>query len=392
VRGAPATAELLSRAAPGDHIAQFYRGQTRLIQSVGVFAASGLDRGEGVVLALTSRNLGAVKRRLSAGPRSVDALERRGQLVLVDAEPLVSRFMNDGAPDRGQFRDAVGELVQTARRGAGPLNNVRVFGELAAVLRKRGNGPAVAPLEELWSELVKEEAVSVLCGYHVEPGAERGVPRSVAHNHSHVIQDLSSRDRVLQAGRELFTTVGYQEASTAAIARKAGTSESQLVKHFTNKNGLLEAIFADWWVDVQLEIEAVTASELQPVVKLVRLADLLLGAFASDEQLTRLLLCEGDRLRRQEPGSMFAIGVSRFESSLDALIAEVGSGRLGVLGVSVPAIRAALVGACEGLIRDRLSAASGRDAGYELNAIRETLHSLAATLLELDRPALQHSR
>ena len=258
------------------------------------------------------------------------------------------------------------------------------------MLRKGGNEPAVAPLEQLWSEVVEEEAISVLCGYHVEPGDERGVPRSVSGSHSHVIQDLSSRDGVLQAGRELFTTVGYQEASTASIARKAGTSESQLVKHFTNKNGLLEAIFADWWLAVQGEIETVAASELQPVVKLVRIADLLLGAFAADEQLTRLLLFEGDRLRRQEPGSMFAIGVSRFENSLDTLIAEVGNGRLGALGVSIPAVRAALVGACEGLVRDRLSAAaSGPAAAYELNAIRETLHSLAATLLEVERPAAQ---
>jgi hypothetical protein len=84
---------------------------------------------------------------------------------------------------------------------------------------------------------------------------------------------------------------------------------------------------------------------------------------------------------------MFAIGVSRFESTLDKLLAAVGNGRLHALGVSIPAVRAALVGACEGLVRDRLAASSDRAATHELAAIRSTLHTLASTLLELDQPA-----
>ena len=54
--------------------------------------------------------------------------------------------------------------------------------------------------------------------------------------------DLSSHDRILLAARSLFSSDGYENTTTSAIARRAGTSESQLIKHFGSKEGLLEAI------------------------------------------------------------------------------------------------------------------------------------------------------
>src|SRR5688572_7518797 len=50
----------------------------------------------------------------------------------------------------------------------------------------------------------------------------------------------SSHDRILAAAKHLFATRGYESSSTVAIARAAGTSESQLMKHFGSKEGLLE--------------------------------------------------------------------------------------------------------------------------------------------------------
>jgi AcrR family transcriptional regulator len=337
-----------------------------------------------VVLAMMPGNLTAIRRRLEADGREVDSLESRGRLVLVEAQPLLDEFMRNGEPDRQRFRRTLGGLVAKARSDGGPIANVRVVGEMVEVLRRQGNDPAVPQIEDLWSELVREQAISLLCAYQMGAAERSEVPHGVAGSHSHVIEDLSSRDRLLRAGRDLFTSVGFQEASTASIARRAGTSESQLIKHFTHKNGLLEAIFEDWWVRVQGEIDDALASDVQPVVKLIQVSDLLLGHLAEDEGLTRLLLFEADRLRRQEPDSMFAIGVSGFESSLDDLLARVGNGRLVELGVSIPAVRAALIGACQGLVRDRL-ASSERGTAYELAAIRGTLHTLASTLLELDR-------
>ncbi|MGZ4834111.1 MAG: TetR/AcrR family transcriptional regulator, partial [Terriglobales bacterium] len=49
----------------------------------------------------------------------------------------------------------------------------------------------------------------------------------------------SSRERILHAAKQLFSSRGYENTSTVAIARLAGTSESQLMKHFGSKEGLL---------------------------------------------------------------------------------------------------------------------------------------------------------
>ena len=54
----------------------------------------------------------------------------------------------------------------------------------------------------------------------------------------------SSRDRLLTAGKTLFAERGYEATTTAAIAKAAGTSHSQLVKHFKDKQGNIVG-----WID-----------------------------------------------------------------------------------------------------------------------------------------------
>ena len=61
---------------------------------------------------------------------------------------------------------------------------------------------------------------------------------------------LSSHDRILKSAKQLFARSGYENTSTVAIARQAGTSESQLMKHFGSKQGLLSAILDRGWVAI----------------------------------------------------------------------------------------------------------------------------------------------
>ena len=62
--------------------------------------------------------------------------------------------------------------------------------------------------------------------------------------------ELSSHDRILRAAKLLFAQNGYENASPVAIARDAGTSESQLMKHFGSKQGLLVTILDLGWNSV----------------------------------------------------------------------------------------------------------------------------------------------
>ena len=43
---------------------------------------------------------------------------------------------------------------------------------------------------------------------------------------------VSSHDRILMSAKHLFARNGYENTSTVAIAREAGTSESQLYETF----------------------------------------------------------------------------------------------------------------------------------------------------------------
>src|SRR5260221_7117348 len=109
---------------------------------------------------------------------------------------------------------------------------------------------------------------------------------------------LAAADRILQAAKMLFAQSGFENTSTISIARLAQTSESQIIKHFGSKEGLLEAIFEEGWKHIG---EAFGALEYvpSPSSKLQALVGLILTKLEEDEQLKELLLLEGRRIRRE---------------------------------------------------------------------------------------------
>ena len=70
----------------------------------------------------------------------------------------------------------------------------------------------------------------------------------------------SSRDRLREAAKTLFAECGYENTTTAAICRLAGTSQSQLIKHFIDKQGILEAIFEYTWEQINPAVLLATES------------------------------------------------------------------------------------------------------------------------------------
>src|SRR5436190_23292126 len=84
----------------------------------------------------------------------------------------------------------------------------------------------------------------------------------------------TSRRRLLEAGKILFARNGFEQTPTASIAREAGTSESQLVRYYRSKAGLLEAIFNDSWGPLNQHVQ-------QVVVAATDAREALLGGLAS---------------------------------------------------------------------------------------------------------------
>src|SRR5215470_650619 len=102
----------------------------------------------------------------------------------------------------------------------------------------------------------------------------------------------SSRDRILESAKSLFAKHGYESTPTAAICRQAGTSESQLLKHFESKQGLLEAIFESAWRQINPAIRLATESISTPRERFKMLIEMVLNFLGKDQELLMLFLLE----------------------------------------------------------------------------------------------------
>ena len=164
----------------------------------------------------------------------------------------------------------------------------------------------------------------------------------------------SVRVRLLVAAKDLFATEGYESTTTAAIARRAGTSESQLIKHFGSKGGLLEEILDLAWTRLDLGMRHAVQDRGSPLQRLLSVWELVVAVLERDRKLRTLVLLESRRVRRRAQGIVLASGYQRFVGLLDAALTEMQSTGLLRGGISVDAVRSAWLGATEGLLRDQL--------------------------------------
>jgi len=164
----------------------------------------------------------------------------------------------------------------------------------------------------------------------------------------------TSRGRLLAAGKSLFSRLGYEQTSTAAIAREAGTSESQLVRYFGGKSGLLEAIFNESWGTLNEAITTTISVSEHGREAILRVLSLVVEAFGRDHDMAFLFLFEGRRIRGNEVS--LSKGFLAFYELVHQLVRrgqEDGSFRT---DMNDDVLAAAMLGCAEGMIRERLTA------------------------------------
>jgi len=187
----------------------------------------------------------------------------------------------------------------------------------------------------------------------------------------------SSRRRLLDAGKALFARFGFEQTSTAIIAREAGTSESQLVRYYKGKAGLLEAIFNDCWAALNQHVQAVVVAATDAREALAGVLETVTEAFGRDADLAYLLLFEGRRIRGGSSEILLSKGFIDFENLLRVLIHRGKRDGTFRTDVSDEAIASALLGATEAMIRDRLVAQrAGRPSPYSDQEIRAIFFAL----------------
>ena len=166
----------------------------------------------------------------------------------------------------------------------------------------------------------------------------------------------ATADRLLVAAKELFAQSGYEHTSTAAIARRAGTSESQLMRHFGGKRGLLNAIFDSGWAALNAQIARRLAKTPDPIAAIEMVLATIIEGLQKDQDLAYLLLFEGRRIR--EPGLKLDLshGYQEFVRLLIGLIRKAQEDKVISREISTAALASALMGAAEGMFRDRMMA------------------------------------
>jgi AcrR family transcriptional regulator len=171
----------------------------------------------------------------------------------------------------------------------------------------------------------------------------------------------TSRSRLLNAGKTLFAKHGYEQTSTAAIAREAGSSESQLIRYFGGKAGLLEAIFNESWSALTTSVQERVETAHHGREAILNLLTLMMQGLTSDHNAAFLFLFEGRRLRGHSSEVLLSKGYHEFVKVLDAQIArgqEDGSFRK---DINPRVLCSAMLGTAEGMLRDRVMAERNRE-------------------------------
>ena len=185
----------------------------------------------------------------------------------------------------------------------------------------------------------------------------------------------ASRERLLHAAKTLFARLGYEQTSTAAIAREAGSSESQLMRYFGRKAGLLDTIFNESWAAVIARVSAEIPPAAPAHDSILGILGIMIEAFGRDHDIAVLFLFEGRRIRGNEV--TLSRGFLQFYQLVQSVIRqgqEDGSFRS---DLDPTVLSAALLGSAEGMIRDRLLLERrGMPNPFDDAAVRNTFQAI----------------
>jgi TetR/AcrR family transcriptional regulator, fatty acid metabolism regulator protein len=173
------------------------------------------------------------------------------------------------------------------------------------------------------------------------------------------MQADNSRSRLLTSGKTLFARLGYENTATSAVAREAGTSESQLVRYFGSKIGLLEAIFDEHWKPVNTRIHDVLTDARDGRTAVLAVLSTILSVFEKDEDLATIFLLEGRRIRGGSHDVRLSSGFREFSDVVHRLIKRGQKDGSFATTFDSTAVAAALMGAVEGMVRERVLARRG---------------------------------
>jgi len=190
-----------------DHIVQLYQEEEELAAALARFAAGGLALGQGVVFIGTSARWQALTEWLRGVGIDTHAAVLRGQLRLFGSKVILASCMNQGAPDRLAFNEAISGVFGLMRLRYPVL---RVFAGLTDDLWVSGRRDAAGAIERFWNTLDDTQRVSVLCACPLDSldgRAYEGALQAVCSQHTQLLPAGDTKifnDAVSSALREVL--------------------------------------------------------------------------------------------------------------------------------------------------------------------------------------------
>jgi hypothetical protein len=181
--------ELLADPGENDHTVQIYQDEHFLGDAVSHFAAEGVLRNEAVILVATPAHWRKISAYVAAKGLEPEALSRRGQLTLLDADEILPVLMSGNMPNEKLFRSLAEETIEKARAG-GKYPRVRWWGEIVNALYANSNPRASARLEELCTEVARKNSTPIFCSFLMDkfdPRIYDSAFGALCRTHSHVI-------------------------------------------------------------------------------------------------------------------------------------------------------------------------------------------------------------
>jgi CheY-like chemotaxis protein len=170
-----------------DHAVCFYEDAQSLSRTVARFIGGGLVVNQPAILVATPSTSAAILEQLVA--MAVDPRRRieQGDLVMLDADEVLSRVMVEDMPDTHRFEDAM-DLILGGAAGC-RKRPLRVYGEMVDLLWKNGKAAAAVLLEIQWNHFIASHncSCSFLCGYSMDDVGHGAGLRKICDQHSHVV-------------------------------------------------------------------------------------------------------------------------------------------------------------------------------------------------------------
>jgi PAS domain S-box-containing protein len=234
----------LSHTQEGAHVVQFYDGDAFLLDALERYLGGALDAGDAALVIATRAHRMGLAARLRARGIDPEELAGRGQYVALDAGECLASVMVGGRPDTARFAEVVGGVIARVTSSY-PQRPLRTFGEMVSLLYDEGNRAAAICLEELWNELQKKLAFSLVCAHAIHSfrsEADDDPFLRVCSQHSHVmpaegyatLNDENERLRDITRLQRQASALDAEKAERKCAEDSLARSEEELRDLFEN--------------------------------------------------------------------------------------------------------------------------------------------------------------